>query len=144
TTRTASPSSSNGSYWGLRGNRPVPSKSLTLTRPTRGGGLLESTLARLRARKANSLLPAALRQGRILDVGCGSYPYFLSHTSFSEKFAIDQSRPDAPPPDVRWHELDLNAEPHLPFADEFFSAITMLAVAEHLDPTNLAQLFKEI
>jgi SAM-dependent methyltransferase len=122
----------------------VTSKSLSLTRPTRGGGLLESFLARLRARQANRLIPAALRRGRILDIGCGSYPYFLSHTSFSEKFAIDQVRPDTPPPDVRWHELNLNAEPQLPFTDEFFSAITLLAVAEHLDPTNLAQLFKEI
>jgi len=122
----------------------VSSKSLTSTRPTRGSGVLESALARLRARKANSLIPAALRQGRILDVGCGSYPYFLAHTSFREKFAIDQNRPDAPLPDVRWHALDLNAEPNLPFADAYFSAITLLAVAEHLDPSNLARLFKEI
>ncbi len=57
---------------------------------TRGKGLLEPTLAKLRTRRANHLIPPGLRTGRILDIGCGSFPYFLSHTSFEEKFAVDQ------------------------------------------------------
>ena len=60
---------------------------------TRGGGLLEPALARYRANMANKLIPEQLRSGRILDVGCGSYPYFLSHTAFAEKYAIDQLLP---------------------------------------------------
>lgn len=56
---------------------------------TRGKGLLESVLAGMRARKANQLIPDELRTGRILDIGCGAYPYFLSHTFFHEKAAID-------------------------------------------------------
>jgi SAM-dependent methyltransferase len=113
-------------------------------RATRGTGLLEPLLARLRAQQANRLIPSGLRQGRILDIGCGSSPYFLSHTSFREKFAIDQLTPAASPPDIRLHTLDLNAEPRLPFEDEFFSAITMLAVVEHLNPASLVTLFSEV
>jgi hypothetical protein len=57
---------------------------------TRGKGFLEPFLARQRAQTANQLIPPQLRQGRILDIGCGTYPYFLAHTEFEKKFAIDQ------------------------------------------------------
>ena len=80
-------------------------------RPTRGSGLLEPFLARLRARKANRLIPPHLRSGRILDIGCGSFPYFLAHTSFAEKFALDQAeRPAAAPTGVQWFTLDLHRD----------------------------------
>lgn len=111
---------------------------------TRGRGLLEPFLARKRAQQANRLIPAECRQGRILDIGCGSYPYFLSHTSFKEKFAVDQLSPKSEVEDVKWHTLDLNHAPKLPFEDNYFSIITLLAVVEHLDPTALQFLFKEI
>ena len=65
----------------------MPSTSTPLTR---GKGLLEPTLARLRTQRANNLIPRDLRAGRILDIGCGSFPYFLAHTAFEEKFAVDQ------------------------------------------------------
>jgi SAM-dependent methyltransferase len=111
---------------------------------TRGYGLLEPYLARMRARVANQLIPDGLRQGRILDIGCGSYPYFLSHTYFQEKFAIDQqAKPDAVS-QINWYTLNLNTDPRLPFEESFFSAITMLAVVEHLSPTSLVSLFREV
>lgn len=113
------------------------------SRMTRGHGLLEPLLARWRARLANRLIPDRLRDGRILDIGCGSSPYFLAHTSFKQKFAIDQLHPNTPHHDIAWHTLNLNAEPKLPFADGYFSAITLLAVVEHLDPGSLVQLFRE-
>ena len=113
------------------------------SRLTRGHGLLEPLLARLRARQANRLIPADLRSGRILDIGCGSFPYFLAHTSFQEKFAIDQLSASPSVKEVSWHTLNLNAEPKLPFEDGFFSVITMLAVTEHLNPTSLVTLFQE-
>lgn len=100
-------------------------------------------LARWRASRSNRLIPDRLRQGRILDIGCGSYPYFLAHTSFKEKFAVDQLALTSPIPEIHWHHLDLNRDPHLPFPDEFFSVITMLAVVEHLNPTSLIDLFQE-
>lgn len=113
------------------------------SRGTRGKGLLEPFLARKRASRANKLIPAELRRGRILDVGCGSFPYFLSHTSFKEKFAIDQLPPSSQTGDIKWHTLDLNSKPQLPFGDSYFEVVTMLAVAEHLDPSGLEQLLKE-
>lgn len=114
------------------------------TRNTRGYGLLEPFLAKQRARIADQLIPIELRQGRILDIGCGSYPYFLSHTYFKEKFAIDQLTKPQTVSKINWFCLDLNDEPQLPFEDQYFSAITMLAVVEHLSPTCLVSLFKDV
>ena len=120
------------------------SQTSSKVRHTRGTGLLEAHLARLRARQANRLIPNRLRQGRVLDVGCGSTPYFLAHTSFEEKFAIDQLAPSATSPDILWHTLNLNAKPELPFEDAFFSVVTMLAVVEHMNPQSLVTLFGEV
>jgi SAM-dependent methyltransferase len=114
------------------------------SRPTRGGGLLEPFLARMRAQKANQLLPDELRQGRILDIGCGSFPYFLSHTYFREKFAVERTVPHNTSAGIQWHAVDLNVATSLPFEDGFFTAITMLAVVEHLDPNRLVYLLQEI
>jgi len=114
---------------------------------TRGKGLLEPMLADLRAHRANKLIPSALRTGRILDIGCGTYPYFLAHTSFAEKFAIDQlPLPQQTASDLKIESftLDLEIEPHLPFEDNYFEAVTLLAVVEHLDPALMAKLFKEV
>ena len=113
-------------------------------RYTRGKGLLEPLLARLRAHRAERLIPERLRAGRILDIGCGSFPYFLSHTSFREKYAIDQLPPSAERPDIHWHTLDLNRAPLLPFEDGYFAAVTLLAVVEHLDPEGLVGLLREV
>jgi SAM-dependent methyltransferase len=101
----------------------------------------------LRTQKANKLIPSTLRNGRILDIGCGTYPYFLAHTSFAEKFAIDQipiSGQTAASLHIEPYTLDLEQKPELPFEDQFFNAVTLLAVVEHLDPALMALLFKEI
>jgi len=114
---------------------------------TRGKGLLEPMLADLRAQRANKLIPASLRTGRILDIGCGTYPYFLAHTSFAEKFAIDQlplPRQTASELKIESFTLDLEVEPHLPFENDYFESVTLLAVVEHLDPALMALLFKEV
>ena len=118
-----------------------------MTDMTRGKGLLEPMLADLRAQRANKLIPSSLRTGRILDIGCGTYPYFLAHTSFAEKFAIDQ----LPLPshtafelNIESFTLDLEIKPQLPFEDRFFESVTLLAVVEHLDPSLMAILFKEV
>src|SRR5512143_432948 len=113
---------------------------------TRGKGLLEPTLARLRTQRANRLIPAELRGGRILDIGCGSFPYFLAHTAFKEKFAVDQlpmPRETAAKNKIEFFALNLNEEPRLPFQGEYFDVVTLLAVVEHLDPASMAQLFQE-
>lgn len=114
---------------------------------TRGKGLLEPLLADFRAQRANRLIPTHLRIGRILDIGCGTYPYFLAHTSFQEKFAIDQlplPKHTADELRIESFTLDLEQKPKLPFEDNFFEVVTLLAVVEHLDPALMALLFKEI
>ncbi|MCB1008159.1 MAG: class I SAM-dependent methyltransferase [Acidobacteria bacterium] len=116
---------------------------MTASRATRGHGVLEPLLARLRARRAEKSIPRALRRGRILDIGCGSSPYFLAHTYFAEKYAVDQLPPAPGHEAILWHTLDLNRDPSLPFPDGHFSVVTMLAVAEHLDPSALEKLLVE-
>jgi SAM-dependent methyltransferase len=104
-------------------------------------------LADLRAQRANKLIPTNLRNGRILDIGCGSFPYFLAHTAFAEKFAIDQiPLPEQTASELKIESftLDLEIEPRLPFENNYFESVTLLAVVEHLDPTLMAKLFKEI
>ena len=113
---------------------------------TRGKGVLEPLLARLRAERANRLIPQSLRNGRILDIGCGTFPYFLSTTAFAQKFAVDQIAPSDTSRfkhQIEWHTINLNNEPVLPFEDDYFSVVTLLAVVEHLDPTSMAALFRE-
>lgn len=119
---------------------------MTETKFTRGKGLLEPYLAHLRTERANRLIPADLRAGRILDIGCGSFPYFLAHTSFQEKFAVDQlpmEKETAAKNQIEFFSLNLNQEPRLPFEDNFFSVVTLLAVVEHLNPASMALLFQE-
>ena len=114
---------------------------------TRGKGLLEPLLARLRAQKANKLIPTDLRTGRILDIGCGTYPYFLANTSFKEKFAVDQlpmSHQAASLLNIESYTLNLNKVPVLPFQDDYFNVVSLLAVVEHLNPESMASLFVEI
>ncbi len=114
---------------------------------TRGIGLLEPTLAYWRARRANELTPAYLRSGRILDIGCGSYPYFLAHTAFREKFAVDQvTLPNQVTSELKieYFNLNLNEITSLPFETGFFSVVTLLAVVEHLDPNRMAKLICDI
>ena len=113
---------------------------------TRGKGWLEPTLARLRTDRANRLIPQGLREGRILDIGCGSFPYFLAHTAFKEKFAVDQlpmASEAAARNKIEFFELNLNHEPRLPFEGDYFDAVSLLAVVEHLNPDSMAALFKE-
>ena len=96
--------------------------------------------------RANRLIPRDLREGRILDIGCGSFPYFLAHTAFKEKFAVDQlpmATETATGNQIEFFELNLNREPRLPFENDYFDAVSLLAVVEHLNPDSMAALFTE-
>jgi SAM-dependent methyltransferase len=119
---------------------------------TRGSGLLEAWLARRRAATAERLIPEAARQGSILDIGCGTYPYFLTRTRFAEKVGLDRHAGDVPPPPVgpgdapppTLHSFDLEMEDRLPMADASFDVVTMLAVFEHIATERLPALLTEV
>ena len=116
---------------------------------TRGHGLLEGFLARRRARRANRLIRPEVRGGRILDVGCGSYPLFLSRTTFAEKFGIDQVAEDTHFNDpalkgITVAKFDVEEDGKFPFDDGFFDVVTALAVFEHIEPQRLVSLLSEV
>jgi SAM-dependent methyltransferase len=115
---------------------------------TRGNGLLEGFLARQRASMADRLIPDAARSGRILDIGCGSFPLFLQTVRFAEKYGMDKmASSDA----LRFSgggisiaHRDIAEDQQLPYSDGFFDVITMLAVFEHIEPAHHPCILKEI
>jgi SAM-dependent methyltransferase len=115
---------------------------------TRGYGLLEGLLSRWRGHRARQSLPAALRSGRLLDLGCGPHPLFLLSCGFAETYGLDKSLPAvAAAGATAWPCLQpYNLEPFipLPFPDGHFAAVTMLAVIEHLDATTSEALLADI
>ena len=122
---------------------------MATTTPTRGHGLLEAFLARQRARKADQLIPPALREGSILDIGCGSYPTFLKATRFERKFGLDRVLSSATiarlgAEGICLQSFDADRDDRLPFEDESLSVVTMLAVYEHLAEPRLRLVLSEV
>lgn len=117
---------------------------------TRGFGLLERYLAKKRSRRANALISASHRNGRILDIGCGAYPYFLVETEFKEKYGIDKSGEMTRHKDLAGYDSlhlqqwDFGKESALLFESDYFDVVTMLAVFEHIEVTHIRQLVSEI
>jgi SAM-dependent methyltransferase len=117
----------------------------TGVRVTRGHGLLESFLAAQRSRQAERLIPTSACAGRVLDIGCGSYPLFLSRTCFSERYGLDRAVQNGlHQPGITLIDHDLADSRGLPFAAGFFDVVTMLAVFEHLEEDVLVKLVSEI
>ncbi len=118
---------------------------ITDRRVTRGHGLLEGFLARQRARRADSLIPDDARTGRILDIGCGSYPAFLRNTQFAERYGLDRvALTDVGGAGITLVEHDITDGTGLPFESSFFDVVTMLAVFEHIESSPLRSLLQEI
>ena len=110
---------------------------------TRGAGLLEGFLSRQRAKKANMLISDEKRTGKLLDIGCGSFPYFLTNTEFNEKFGIDPSLKDIDVKGIKLAKSDVSFTP-LAFKNNFFDVVTMLAVFEHIEKDSLSAVLHEI
>ncbi len=128
----------------VSGSRSTAGKN-ECRRATRGRGLLEDYLARKRAAMADALIPHGARAGRVLDIGCGTTPVFLSRTEFHEKFGIEQHvNIDMHDSSLQIKEHDLHGGDPLPFEDRFFDAVTMLAVLEHVEPERLSAVIGEI
>lgn len=116
---------------------------------TRGNGILEGFLAKQRAGMADALIPASPRKGRILDLGSGTYPFFLTTIQFAEKHGLDKLYRASPDNGLAAHNItvqehDLQAEAVLPFDDQFFDVVTMLAVFEHIAPEHLPAVLSQI
>ncbi len=118
------------------------------TNVTRGTGLLESFLTKKRARLADSLIPSSCSKGRILDIGCGAFPFFLTSIGFDCKYGLDKTMTEE---SSKFHgqgitllNFDVEAGEKLPFDDDYFDVVTMLAVFEHIEPAMLTHLLKDI
>ncbi|MFH1070440.1 MAG: class I SAM-dependent methyltransferase [Candidatus Glassbacteria bacterium] len=120
-----------------------------MSAPTRGYGALEGFLAVQRCRMADKLLPAGLKSGRILDIGCSAHPLYLMNTDFSERYGLDkliqQSHIDSyKAQNIILNNRDVEAEGRIPFEEAFFEAVIMLAVFEHIEPEKLVGLLGEV
>lgn len=110
---------------------------------TRGSGILEHFLSKKRAQKANYLISKKYRTGRVLDVGCGSYPYFLTKTEFKYKYGIDPSLSSVDIDGIKLIKSN-TSQKSIPFGNEFFDVVTMLAVFEHIDQEKIPFVLNEI
>jgi len=113
-------------------------------RYTRGAGLLENFLAKIRARKADELIDEKSRKGRLLDIGCGSYPYFLSSIDFKEKFGIDKNVKAYTNKGINIKKHDIGRNEKLPYDSDFFDVVTLLAIIEHVNEKQAKELLKEV
>jgi ubiquinone/menaquinone biosynthesis C-methylase UbiE len=114
---------------------------------TRGKGLFEGFLARQRALLADRLIPEAARSGRILDIGCGTFPLFLTMVRFHEKHGLDKvsaHQMDMGDERISIRSFDIETDVRLPCPDQFFEVVTMLAVFEHIEPSRLPDILQEI
>lgn len=114
---------------------------------TRGHGRLEGFLSRRRAAMADKLTPQSLRDGLILDIGCGHFPYYLSQTTFNRKIGVDQQIEPGTTltvSDVELRHFDAKAEEPLPIEDTSCDVVTMLAVFEHIPHDALVTLLNDI
>lgn len=112
---------------------------------TRGRGYLENFLAVRRARKADSLILPAQREGRILDIGCGRIPCFLMQTRFKEKFGVDPCAGALPEgTSITISALQIQDNTVLPYEKDFFDVVTMLGALEHFAVKETENLFRQI
>lgn len=119
------------------------------TQVTRGNGLLEGFLSKQRCLMSNKLIPESARNGKILDIGCGSYPFNLINTKFSEKYGLDKFidenyKENLDTGKINFFNFDLEKDNKLPFEDNFFDVVTMLAVFEHIEKDKLTILITEV
>lgn len=120
-----------------------------MSTPTRGYGILEGFLAGRRCKMANKLISPDLWYGRILDIGCSSHPLFLMNTSFSKKYGLDKLIRESHKnkyisQNIILDNYDIEKADRMPFEEDYFSVVIMLAVFEHLDPEKLEGILSEI
>jgi SAM-dependent methyltransferase len=124
-------------------------KEPSLPNVVRGYGPLDLFFAKQRCKTAVRQIKRVRNKRRILDIGCGSYPLFLTSINFLEKYGLEKNIQPGLTEELRGKGIILVegrvADDYpLPFDDDFFDAVTMLAVFEHIEPANLVHLHSEI
>jgi len=114
-----------------------------------GQGPLDLLIARLRYRVARRRIARAGKKGRILDIGCGRYPLFLTTVDFAEKYGVDRNLASGAEKQLEREHVTvvnhcLERQEALPFPPDFFDVVTMLAVFEHIEPALLVRVHRDI
>lgn len=118
-------------------------------RVTRGHGLLEEFLAKERSNLAHRLIPLSYADGSILDIGCGTFPFFLLNAGYSKKYGLDKVVRKGydrrfQNSGITFINHDIEGLDAIPFDGGFFDVVTMLAVIEHVEPAKIRKVFEEI
>jgi ubiquinone/menaquinone biosynthesis C-methylase UbiE len=114
-----------------------------------GYGPLDIFLAKQRYKIAQRKIRLANKSGRILDIGCGSHPLFLTSVNFTEKYGLDKNIEARVTDEMKKQGIVLinhyiENEEKLPFEENFFDVVSMLAVFEHIEPKQLVRIHREI
>jgi 2-polyprenyl-3-methyl-5-hydroxy-6-metoxy-1,4-benzoquinol methylase len=114
-----------------------------------GYGPLDVFLAKQRYKVAKREIYSAKKSGRILDIGCGSHPLFLTSVNFTEKYGLDKNIEACVADEMKKQGIVLinhyiEKEEKLPFKENFFDVVSMLAVFEHIEPEQLVRIHREI
>ncbi len=93
---------------------------------------------------ADRLIDENLRRGKILDIGCGTYPVFLDSVRFRHKYALDKLPPPVTMNAIDYRSFHIDGRHSLPYDDGFFQTVTLLAVLEHMNVKVARYLLNEI
>ena len=106
--------------------------------------ILEKILRRVRLSR---VLPYINKESRMLDIGCGWDAKLLREVSpiirdgFGIDFKIDLSIPS--PSNIQFLQKRFDQE-SLPFANQSFDIVTLLAVLEHIEPIRVDFVLNEV
>ena len=114
-----------------------------------GYGPLDVFLAKQRYKVARWQVKSVDKNDRILDIGCGGYPLFLTIVDFEEKYGLDKNITVGTEENARRDGIilinhNIDDKEILPLEDDFFDVVSMLAVFEHIEPAKLVRVHKEI
>jgi 2-polyprenyl-3-methyl-5-hydroxy-6-metoxy-1,4-benzoquinol methylase len=117
-------------------------------RVVEGCGPVDLFLAKQRYKIACRQIKSAGGNGRILDIGCGGEPLFLRSVDFTEKYGLDKNIVSDGSERLTENGITLinyNIDKEkLPFGENYFDVVSMLAVYEHIEPQNLVSVHRDI
>jgi len=114
-----------------------------------GCGPVDLFLAKQRYKIARRQTKSAPQNGRILDIGCGGYPLFLTTVDFAERYGLDRDIGIGAEEKIKKDGIalinhNIEEEGKLPFEDNYFDVVSMLAVFEHIEPAHLVRIHRDI